>query len=989
MARGDSRTGTAGAGRTRSALLAVLLAVFAAQVVYGIGATAATTVAWVWSGALTSTSVVVKARTSAESPAVRLLVSRTPDLAAPLATPAKPATAATDRVVTLPVGGLAPATRYHYGVEVDGVVDEAKRGTFRTAPEGAGSFTIAFGSCASTGSNHPVFDAIRAADPLFMVHTGDLHYENIATADPALFRAAYDRVLASPRQSALYRSVPLAYMWDDHDYGPNNADGTSPTKAAARTAYQERVPHHPLAAGSGDVAPYQAFTVGRVRFLVTDGRSERSPSGARDDAAKTMLGAAQKAWLKSELLAARDAQALTVWVNTIPWVADVTAGGDNWGGYSTERREIADFIRDHRIDRTLVMLSGDAHMLSAEDGTNSGYATGGGGGFPVLHAAALDRPGSIKGGPYSHGAFPGGGQFGLLSVQDTGGSEVTVSYSGRRSDGAEVVRLGVTVGDHLDRAPTIAAISPLDGAVGVAPGTDATARFSEPLDPATVTGSTFTLSPTPATPGGTTEPVPATVALDATGTTARLDPVQDLAPGTSYTARLSGVRDPLGSPAPDRTWTLTTAAATVRLTPVADTYATSSAATGNYGTATGLQVDGDPTTVTYLKYDLTPYAGRTLAAASLSLRVTSNASANQPTVHGVADDTWTESGLTYATRPAVESAALGTLGPTTTNTTYTLDLSASAVAADVGGLLSLALQPAGTDGLVLGSRETSTPPLLTLAFGPDTAADTTAPELTAQSPLDGTTGVSPAGDVTARASEPLDPRTATSATFTLVPAGTGTAAVPATVMLDAAGTTATLDPVSDLALGTTYTARVSGMRDLAGNAVADRTWGFTTAAQARTVTLIPTADTYVSGAASTSNYGTATGLRVDNSPVDVTYFKFDLTPYAGRALTGASLALHVTTNASANKPTIRPVGDDGWTETGLTYATRPAVGTTVLGTLGASKTNTSYTVALTPGPLAGEVGSTLTLAVVNAGTDGLVLGPRETATPPRLTLTFD
>ena len=38
----------------------------------------------------------------------------------------------------------------------------------------------------------------------------------------------------------------------------------------------------------------------------------------------------------------------------------------------------------------------------------------------MLHAAALDRPGSMKGGPYSHGAFPGGGRLGHLEVIDDG-----------------------------------------------------------------------------------------------------------------------------------------------------------------------------------------------------------------------------------------------------------------------------------------------------------------------------------------------------------------------------------------------------------------------------------------------------------------------------------------------------------------------------------------------------------------------------------------
>jgi hypothetical protein len=90
------------------------------------------------------------------------------------------------------------------------------------------------------------------------------------------------------------------------------------------------------------------------------------------------------------------------------------------------------------------MLSGDAHMLAIDDGTNSDYASNGGAGFPVMHAAALDRPGAVKGGPYSEGAYPGAGQFGLVMVDDAGDT-IAVTLSGRDWRGREIVRHRFTV----------------------------------------------------------------------------------------------------------------------------------------------------------------------------------------------------------------------------------------------------------------------------------------------------------------------------------------------------------------------------------------------------------------------------------------------------------------------------------------------------------------------------------------------------------------
>ena len=344
--------------------------------------------------------------------------------------------ATNNRVVSIVMHGLKLDTPYYYGVESEGVVDLTKIGRFHTPVAQPLSFTFAFGSCAQTGSTHPVFDTIRDESPLFLMHMGDLHYENIVLPDPALYRAAYDLVLASPEQAALYRSTPLAYMWDDHDYGPNNSDATSPGRLAARLTYQQYVPHYPLPAGSGDVPIHQAFSIGRVRFIVTDSRSERTPYLDPDTPAKTMLGDEQKAWFKQELLDAKGVYPVIVWVNTLPWIG--TTGDDGWYVYTNERKELANFIAAHQIEGVF-MISGDAHMLAIDDGTNSDYATGGGAGFPVMHAAALDQTPSVKGGPYSEGAFPGPGQFALMTITDTGFAPICVQWSGRDALDQEIV----------------------------------------------------------------------------------------------------------------------------------------------------------------------------------------------------------------------------------------------------------------------------------------------------------------------------------------------------------------------------------------------------------------------------------------------------------------------------------------------------------------------------------------------------------------------
>jgi alkaline phosphatase D len=391
-----------------------------------------------WSGAITPTSARVNARLDHDSSTVRLHVSPNADLSSPITSGFFTADTSNNRMVGISISGLSADSQYHYGIESGGMVDGSNRGMFKTPAVGPQSFTVAFGSCAQTGSAHAVFDTIRSLNPLFFLHTGDMHYEDIGVNNQNTFRAAFDTVLASSTQSALYRAVPIAYMWDDHDYGPNDSDSTAPGRQAARLTYQEYVPHYPLAAGSGNVPIYQAFTIGRARFILTDLRSERTPKTAADNASKTMMGSGQKAWFKNELLNARDQGSFIVWVGTVPWIGATSTGGDHWAGYTTERRELANFIRDNRI-LNILMLSGDAHMIAIDDGTNNDYATGGGARFPVMHAAALDRSGSTKGGPYSHGSFPGGGQFGLMTITDNGGLDLSISLSGRDANNITLV----------------------------------------------------------------------------------------------------------------------------------------------------------------------------------------------------------------------------------------------------------------------------------------------------------------------------------------------------------------------------------------------------------------------------------------------------------------------------------------------------------------------------------------------------------------------
>ena len=343
---------------------------------------------------------------------------------------------------------LKADTKYYYTLSVKNRTG-IKNGSFTTLPSGPASFKIAFGSCARTGSDNPIFGTINKLEPLFFMNIGDFHYEDISQNCSYNFARAYFTNLRSHYQSELYSTRPFVYMWDDHDFGPNNSYSESNCRNEAIQAYRHFVPHYSLPFKGNDEPISQVFSVGRVRFVLTDLRSQKKRpeyEGCERVEIGTNFGPDKHLeWFKEQLIDGKDSGQLIAWVNPLPWISDERSlkyecdENDDWQGFSEERNEIANFIKDNNIP--LIMLSGDAHMLAIDDGSNSDYATGGGAPIPVFHASPLDHVGIFKGGPYSHGYSRKRGQFGMLEIKDDGGKEICVSFKGMDSRGNIAVNI--------------------------------------------------------------------------------------------------------------------------------------------------------------------------------------------------------------------------------------------------------------------------------------------------------------------------------------------------------------------------------------------------------------------------------------------------------------------------------------------------------------------------------------------------------------------
>ena len=174
-----------------------------------------------------------------------------------------------------------------------------------------------------------------------------------------------------------------------------------------------------------------------------------------------------------------------------------------------------------------------------------------------------------------------------------------------------------------------------------------------------------------------------------------------------------------------------------------------------------------------------------------------------------AGNAWTEGSITWNSRPErTSTVAADDKGPIASNTWVTFDVT-SLVAGD--GTYTFNLASTSRDAVYFHSKEAadaSLRPRLVLTVDATAPADTTAPTVTDTTPTDGAADVAVTTGVEVVFSEPMAPATLTTGTFTLQPQDG--AAITAQVSLNAAGTTATLDPDADLDAATTYTATVEG-----------------------------------------------------------------------------------------------------------------------------------------------------------------------------------
>lgn len=378
---------------------------------------------WFLSGNQSPSGFSVVVKLSAGAASCRLQVSTSAGMTSPVYGLAVVPDA--QNYVKLHITGLSANTQYYYRVEIDGTPDTALTGQCKTFPTAGSpfSFDFATASCNETASNHAVFTAIAAKSPLLFCHMGDRNYEGVNTLVESDYRVPLNTGMSTANQKAMYQTVPAAYVWDDHDFGGNNTDATMLGRLYARESYGLVIPSHTLPSPFGI---YHTFDIGNVRFIMSDLRSIRSPNSMPDGRGKSMMGWTQRAWFLDLITqSASDGTRAIVWGSSNqfsieennPAAVDPT---DTWRAFSYERSLISRHMR--RVGcPPVIVISGDAHEIALRtEYVNSGMQ------FVVSQNAALDRSANTRYDYWDFGPVAGGGHYSLLSINDDGGSTLTL-----------------------------------------------------------------------------------------------------------------------------------------------------------------------------------------------------------------------------------------------------------------------------------------------------------------------------------------------------------------------------------------------------------------------------------------------------------------------------------------------------------------------------------------------------------------------------------
>lgn len=216
------------------------------------------------------------------------------------------------------------------------------------------------------GGSTAIFESMRRKKSDFMLWLGDnvyyfgKHYKSY----DGMFQRNLRVRNYFPALQFFLASVPHYAIWDDHDYGWNDADKSFPLKDTALTIFKGFWPntYNPDTIRGN----YFSYTYYDAEFFMTDDRYFRDPEG---DTAGAYFGETQLQWLKDKLSSSK---ATFKFICSGSQVLNDSYYGESYAKYSKERNNLLDYIANNNI-KGVIFLSGDKHFSEMSKRNWKGY----------------------------------------------------------------------------------------------------------------------------------------------------------------------------------------------------------------------------------------------------------------------------------------------------------------------------------------------------------------------------------------------------------------------------------------------------------------------------------------------------------------------------------------------------------------------------------------------------------------------------------------
>lgn len=238
---------------------------------------------------------------------------------------------------------------------------------------------ILFGSCSHQDKAMPILKSINDEAADLFIFLGDNIYGD--TKNMQAMADKYQRLGNNPGIKKLRYTTPTIAIWDDHDYGENDAGAEYPKKEQSRklmldfwqepqnsarytqkngiyTAYMYGEDHNKVHVILPDLRwnRDELSNVGKVNYQSKRKPKNMGPYSPNVSENASMLGETQWHWLETEL---QKPSKIKVIASSLQLLPEFT-GWESWANFPRDRQRLFSLIKKYQVNGVII-ISGDTH----------------------------------------------------------------------------------------------------------------------------------------------------------------------------------------------------------------------------------------------------------------------------------------------------------------------------------------------------------------------------------------------------------------------------------------------------------------------------------------------------------------------------------------------------------------------------------------------------------------------------------------------------